>query len=82
MIHRLYVPVRVTDREREEGRNPAIVDSLEHVFRVRAFPTLVVVGRQGVPIHKSGYEGFERTTAWLQQAAMASTPGAPGQVHP
>jgi thiol:disulfide interchange protein len=84
MIHRLYVPVRVTDREREDGKNPAIVDSLERAFRVRAFPTLVVTSGQGAPIRKSGYEGAERTKSWLAQAAIMSrmsAPGPPGRIH-
>ena len=84
MIHRLYVPVRVTDREREDGKNPAIVDSLERAFHVRAFPTLIVAGGQGATIRKSGYEGAERTKSWLEQAAMmprVRAPGPPGGIH-
>src|SRR5262245_10873234 len=33
------VPVHLVDRRREEGHNPAIVDSLQRVHGVQAFPT-------------------------------------------
>jgi thiol:disulfide interchange protein len=38
---RVYIPVRVLDRQAEEGRNPALVDSLQNKFGVNSFPTLV-----------------------------------------
>lgn len=81
LINGMYVPVRVTDRQREDGRNPAIVDSLERRFQVDTFPTLVVAPREGRPITKSGYEGAQRTMSWLTQAAVTSRmalPAAPG----
>src|SRR5438445_222521 len=46
-INQVYVPVRVLDRQREEGRNPPPVDDLQRRYRVNAFPTLVVVSPDG-----------------------------------
>lgn len=70
-IERMFVPVRVLDRTREEGRNPAIVDSLERRFRVSSFPTLVVVPPDGAePTRVEGYPGKGRLLHLLSQAHM------------
>ena len=37
-----FVPVRVMDRESEDGKNPPLVEELQHRYAVSAFPTLVV----------------------------------------
>jgi len=42
-INQMFVPVRVVDRQREEGRNPHDVEMLQKRYGVEAFPTLVVV---------------------------------------
>jgi len=41
-INRMFVPVRVLDRTREEGKNAPEVERLFTHFNVDAFPTLVV----------------------------------------
>src|SRR3989442_13416907 len=41
-IGQTFVPVRVLDRQREEGHNPPDVERLENAYRISAFPTLVV----------------------------------------
>jgi len=70
-ITQLVVPVEVVDRQREDGRNPVIVDSLQHAHDVRAFPTLVVVGADGKAIDRlEGYPGAESLVSWLTQASM------------
>ena len=57
-IERAFVPVRVLDRMREEGRNPALVDSLQRRFGITSFPTLVVVPPgKGEPVVLAGYQG-------------------------
>ena len=57
-IERAFLPVRVLDRMREEGRNEPAVDSLERRFRVSSFPTLVVVPHGGAdPVVIVGYQG-------------------------
>ncbi len=45
-----FAPLRVTDRQREDGKNPAYVTELQKKYRVFAFPTLVAVGPDGEPI--------------------------------
>jgi thiol:disulfide interchange protein len=58
VIDQLFVPVRVVDRVREEGRNPPEVDALQRRFGVRAFPTLVIVRPDGgAPTVIEGYPG-------------------------
>src|SRR5262245_48692934 len=42
-IGELFVPVRVLDRAREEGRNTTEVAALQARYQVDAFPTLVIV---------------------------------------
>src|SRR5262245_39251981 len=61
-IDHLYVPVRVLDRQREEGHNPALVDSLQKRFKIDSFPTLVIVPSDGrPPIVAAGYAGKLQT---------------------
>lgn len=74
-IDSMFVPVRVMDRTREEGRNSAAVDSLQRRYGVRAFPTLVVAAPGDGP-HQAmeGYRGLLGTVQWLSMAA--------GQVMP
>ena len=82
-IDRMFVPVRILDRIREEGRNPAFVDSLQRRFGVNSFPTLVVVPASGGDsIVLVGYPGKGPTLQRLLQArlrtALPSTrPGVP-----
>lgn len=75
-LEQMVVPVRVLDRSHEDGRNPAAVDSLQALYRVNAFPTLVVAwpGRDGYET-TSGYMGAEPTLQWLGQSAVKVRPG-------
>ncbi len=47
MVERNFMPVRVTDRLKELGKNPRLVTDLQKKFRIFAFPTLVIVDRRG-----------------------------------
>ncbi|MBI1798032.1 MAG: thioredoxin family protein [Candidatus Eisenbacteria bacterium] len=88
-IERLFVPVRVLDRQREEGRNPAAVESLQTRYSIDSFPTLVVapVG-QGEAKTFAGYGGKAATLQQLSRAAVALRIGGafpmpfPGAGHP
>ena len=42
-----FVPVRVQDRQREDGANPPEVEALEARYDVESFPTLVVAHPDG-----------------------------------
>ena len=64
-IESRFVPVRVLDRQREEGRNARWVDSLQARYRVNAFPTLIVVGVDGR--ESTRLEGFMGRDATLGQ---------------
>lgn len=69
-IQLAVIPVSVVDRTREEGTNPADIESLQRRFGVEAFPTLVVfhpgTGRKVVA---RGFGGAERTVTWIREAA-------------
>lgn len=76
------VPVRVVDRRREEGRNSAIVDSLQRAHGVSAFPTVVIVGADGKALDRvEGYPGAQRFVSWVAttsaRARMAPGAGSP-----
>jgi thiol:disulfide interchange protein len=66
LLERRFVPVRVLDRQREEGRNAAWVDSLQSRYRVSSFPTLVVTGPGGAGEARR-VEGFVGREATLLQ---------------
>ncbi|HET8648081.1 MAG TPA: thioredoxin family protein, partial [Vicinamibacteria bacterium] len=60
-LGRSFVPVRVVDREREEGANSEEVERLEARFGVQVFPTLVVAAADGrVLARHEGYGGNVR----------------------
>jgi len=70
------VPVRVLDRAREEGHNTATVDSLQRVYSVDGFPTLIVYSpRTGRSQTTSGYGGPDATLQWIAQNAVAVQTG-------
>lgn len=46
-INERFVPIRVTDRQREDGRNPPDVEELQRKYNVRGFPTLVWAASNG-----------------------------------
>lgn len=61
-IGMMYAPARVLDRQREEGHNPADVDSLQQKYGITAFPTLVVVAPGGREVGRvMGYPGTRAT---------------------
>jgi len=84
-IERMFVPVRVLDRSREEGRNPALVDSLQRAFHIDGFPTLVVIAADGAePVMFSGYPGKDATLSQLADASVRVRMGRfapPGTPH-
>lgn len=61
-INSRFVAVKVIDRQREDGRNSSIVQQLMDVYRVNAFPTVVIAGMDGRPLDRSvgfpGRDGF------------------------
>ena len=72
-IGQFVVPVHVVDRQQEDGHNSALVDSLQHAFDVKAFPTLVIVGGDGKAIDRyEGYKGAKELVTWVSQVGIRS----------
>jgi thiol:disulfide interchange protein len=65
-----YVPVRVVDRLQEEGANPPNVVEVQHLYQVRAFPTIVVVDAGGsVRGREEGYGGRDAFAKFIEDHA-------------
>lgn len=76
-VNASFVPVRVVDRIREEGRNPDDIAELQRRYEVGVFPTIVVAAPDGRLIAK--HEGFRSTEAlvsFLSEAAGSPRPPA------
>jgi thiol:disulfide interchange protein len=57
-INDRFIPIRATDRLREEGKNPPAVAELEQRYGVRGFPTVVFADAGGVEQARiEGYRG-------------------------
>lgn len=74
-----FVPARVMDRSREEGKNPPLVDELQRRYSVEAFPTLIVAGAGGKEIARmEGWGGRDRLEKFLKESKSKSkSPAAP-----
>jgi thioredoxin 1 len=69
LVNGSYLPARVVDREREDGKNPAAIEELQRRYSVRAFPTLVVADADGRLIAKlEGYGGKEGLIRFLEES--------------
>ncbi|HEX8408238.1 MAG TPA: thioredoxin family protein [Thermoanaerobaculia bacterium] len=55
-INERFIPIRVVDRQQEEGRNSDDVGALQRQFGVRAFPTVVIADKSGS--ERARMEGF------------------------
>jgi thiol-disulfide isomerase/thioredoxin len=76
-----FVPVRVMDRSREDGRNPPQIDELQRRYSVEAFPTLVVAGSDGQAIGRAeGWGGRDGLRKFLEDSkAKAGAPALNGK---
>jgi thiol:disulfide interchange protein len=64
-----FVPARVVDRQREEGKNPPDIDDLQRRYEVSGFPTLVAAAPDGRLIVKiEGYRGRAALLEFLEEA--------------
>lgn len=68
LINEGFLPVRVMDRSREDGKNPPEIAALQKRFGVDAFPALVVVRPGRPPVILQGYRGKDGTLAALKDA--------------
>ena len=71
-VNATFVPVRVIDRTREDGRNSPEIAELQRRYEVSAFPTLVVASPDGRLIAK--HEGYRNTQYLMQFLAEAAGP--------
>ncbi len=68
-INQLFIPVRVLDRQREEGKNPPDIGAIEEKYELQGFPTLVVQFPGRTDSQKLvGYYGREGTMDFLNKA--------------
>ncbi|MFY9549829.1 MAG: thioredoxin family protein [Thermoanaerobaculia bacterium] len=74
-VNASFVPARVVDRQREEGRNSPDVSELERRYEVTGFPTLVVAAADGRMIAKhEGYRGRAALLLFLEEAKKGPGP--------
>jgi len=81
-INSLYVPAKVVDRQREEGANPALVDSLQKRYQIDAFPTLLATTPEGEEVGRIvGYAGAKATGDSLRVFFQRATLRRPGTMR-
>ena len=83
----MFVPARVLDRQREDGRNPAVVDTLQQRYEITGFPTLLAVTADGKEVGRlSGFHGrvatMDSLRVFYRRAAQARRSSAPTFVSP
>jgi thiol-disulfide isomerase/thioredoxin len=68
-VNAAFVPVRVVDRMREDGKNAPEVAELERRYEISGFPTLVVAAPDGRLVAKhEGYRGRQALLEFLGSA--------------
>ncbi len=63
-VNASFVPVRIVDRQREDGRNAPDVAELQRRYEVSGFPTLVVAAPDGRLIGR--HEGYRNRAALVE----------------
>ncbi|HEV8608684.1 MAG TPA: thioredoxin family protein [Thermoanaerobaculia bacterium] len=83
LVNASYVPARVVDRMREEGKNPAWIDELQRRYGVGAFPTLVIAGPDGKAIAVAqGFAGKPNLVEFLRGPLRKADSPAPPNGNP
>jgi uncharacterized protein YyaL (SSP411 family) len=85
LVNASFIPARVMDRAREEGRNPPPVEELQRRYNVGAFPTLVIAGPDGKAIAVTqGFAGKAKLIEFLRGGLSGKTdsPASPGGTRP
>ena len=68
-INSSFVPVRVVDRQQEEGRNTPAVAALQKQYGVNGFPTLVFADANGTErARMEGFSGVKQFERVMEQA--------------
>lgn len=68
LINERFIPVKLVDRQRETGGNPPDVARLQGIYRVDAFPTVVIAQGSDSPITNVGFQGADDFEAFLRKA--------------
>lgn len=72
-VNAAFVPARITDRQREDGRNPEDIAELMHRYEIVGFPAIVAAAPDGHLLGKlEGYAGRERLMRFLENPGTAS----------
>jgi thiol:disulfide interchange protein len=76
-----FIPARVVDRQREDGKNAPSIQELQRRYGIQAFPTLVIADPSGREIARS--EGFRDKDSLIKfldlgPAAPAAAVSGPG----
>jgi thiol:disulfide interchange protein len=83
MANRGYVPARVMDRSREEGKNSPLVEELQRRYAVEAFPTLIVAGADGKEIARlEGWAGRDALRKFLEESKGKAGGGPAAAIAP
>lgn len=68
-VNGAFIPTRVVDRAREDGRNLPEISELQRHFEIVGFPTIVAADPDGRLIAKTdGYRGKEAMMRFLEEA--------------
>jgi len=74
-VNASFVPARVVDRVREDGRNPPDVAEMVRRYEISGFPTLVAAAPDGTMIAKlEGYRGRAALLEFLEEAGKPTAP--------
>jgi thiol:disulfide interchange protein len=73
-VNASFVPARIVDRVREDGRNAPDVAEMIQRYEISGFPTLVAAAPDGTMIAK--LEGYRGRAALLEFLEQASKPAA------
>jgi thiol:disulfide interchange protein len=74
-----FIPVRVLDRMREEGTNPAAVQEAQEKYQIEGFPTLLAASGEGQEYARLvGYHPKSQVSAWLAAVLSAHEKSARG----
>ena len=65
-INARFIPIRVLDRRREEGRNLPVVDELQQRFEVRGYPTVVIADLASERARMEGFQGREEFVRMME----------------